>query len=170
MIGVITVNERENDWLLTSLNASIVTDWDDTNWEGIPYIIPVVELRDRPIGRDPEMIENDNWSPLTIGMIENELFFDRTYEDKGYENEEIGVITVNERENDWSLTSLNASIVTDWDMMDWEGIPYIIPVVELRDKPIGRDPEMIENDNSSPLTIGMIENDSSFVRANEDWE
>ena len=55
-------------------------------------------------------------------------------------------------------------------MMDWEGIPYIIPVVELRDKPIGRDPEMIENDSSSPLTIGMIENDSSFVRANEDWE
>ena len=114
-MGVITVNERENDWLLTSLNASIVTDWDDTNWEGIPYIIPVVELRDKPIGRDPEMIENDSSSPLTIGMIENELFFDRTYEDKGYENEEIGVITVNERENDWSLTSLNASIVTDWD-------------------------------------------------------
>ena len=77
---------------------------------------------------------------------------------------------VNERENDWSLTSLNASIVTDWDMMDWEGIPYIIPVVELRDKPIGRDPEMIENDSSSPLIVGTIENDSSFVRANEDWE
>jgi len=57
-------------------------------------------LRDKPIGRDPEMIENDSSSPLTIGMIENELFFDRTYEDKGYENEEIGVITVNEREND----------------------------------------------------------------------
>ena len=82
----------------------------------------------------------------------------------------MGVITVNERENDWSLTSLNASIVTDWDMMDWEGIPYIIPVVELNKSPIGRDPEMIENDSSSPLTIGMIENDSSFVRANEDWE
>ena len=44
----------------------------------------------------------------------------------------------------------------------------MIPVVELRDRPIGKDPEMIENDSSSPLTIGMIENDSSFVRANED--
>ena len=82
----------------------------------------------------------------------------------------IGVITVNERENDWLLTSLNASIVTDWDDTNWEGIPYIIPVVELRDKPIGRDPEMIENDSSSPSTVGTIENDSSFVRANEDWE
>ena len=46
------------------------------------------------------MIENDSSSPLIVGMIENELFFDRTYEDKGYENEEMGVITVNEREND----------------------------------------------------------------------
>ena len=158
------MNERENDWLLTSLNASIVTDWDDTNWEGIPYIIPVVELRDRPIGRDPEMIENDNWSPLTIGMIENELFFDRTYEDKGYENEEIGVITVNERENDWSLTWLNALIVTDWDNTDWEGVPDVIPVVELRDSPIGRDPDVIENESWSPSTVGVIENGSFFER------
>ena len=74
------------------------------------------------------------------------------------------MITVNERENDWSLTSLNASIVTDWDMMDWEGIPYIIPVVELRDRPIGRDPEMIENDSSSPSTEGVIETGWSLDR------
>ena len=72
------VNERENDWSLTSLNALIVTDWDDTNWEGIPYIIPVVELRDKPIGRDPEMIENDSWSPSTVGATENEPLIGRT--------------------------------------------------------------------------------------------
>ena len=77
------VNERENDWSLTSLNALIVTDWDDTDWEGIPDMIPVDELRDRPIGRDPDMIENESWSPLTVGEIENWLFFDKTYEDWG---------------------------------------------------------------------------------------
>ena len=33
-------------------------------------MIPVVELRDRPIGRDPEMIENDSSSPSTEGVIE----------------------------------------------------------------------------------------------------
>ena len=169
-MGVRMVNVIVLNWLLTSLNASIVTDWDDTNWEGIPYIIPVVELRDRPIGRDPEMIENDSSSPLIVGMIENELFFDRTYEDKGYENEEMGVITVNERENDWSLTWFEALIVINWEESNWEGDPEMIPVVELRDRPIGRDPEMIENDSSSPLIVGTIENDSSFVRANEDWE
>ena len=75
---MITVNERENDWSLTSLNASIVTDWDMMDWEGIPYIIPVVELRDKPIGRDPEMIENDSWSPSTVGATENEPLIGRT--------------------------------------------------------------------------------------------
>ena len=72
------VNERENDWSLTWLNALIVTDWDDTDWEGVPDIIPVIELRDRPIGSDPEEIENDRLSPLTIGVIENGWFFDRS--------------------------------------------------------------------------------------------
>ena len=68
------VNERENDWSLTSLNALIVTDWDNTDWEGDPEMIPVVELRDRPIGRDPDEIENESSSPSTLGVIENELF------------------------------------------------------------------------------------------------
>ena len=71
---------------------------------------------------------------------------------------------VNERENDWSLTSLNALIVTDWDDTDWEGVPDVIPVVELRDSPIGRDPDVIENESSSPLIVGMIETGSSLVR------
>ena len=67
--------------LLTWLNALIVTDWDDTKWEGEPYIIPVDSLIDRPIGRIPEVIENESWSPSTIGVVENELFFDRTKDD-----------------------------------------------------------------------------------------
>ena len=72
------VNERENDWSLTSLNALIVTDWDNTDWEGDPEMIPVVELRDRPIGRDPEMIENDSSSPSTEGVIETGWSLERT--------------------------------------------------------------------------------------------
>ena len=72
------VNERENDWSLTWLNALIVTDWDDTDWEGVPYIIPVDELRNRPIGSDPEVIENDSSSPLIEGMIETGSSLDRT--------------------------------------------------------------------------------------------
>ena len=75
------VNERENDWSLTWLNALIVTDWDDTDWEGVPDIIPVVELSDSPIGRDPDMIENESWSPLIVGMIEIGSSLDRTYDD-----------------------------------------------------------------------------------------
>ena len=79
--------------------------------------------------------------------------------------------TVNERENDLSLlTSFDTLIVTDWDMMNWEGIPDIIPVVELRDKPVGRDPDEIENDKSSPMTVGEIENGSSLDRIYKAWE
>ena len=77
-MGVITVNERENDWSLTWLRALMVTDWDDIAWEGIPEMIPVVELRDRPVGRDPEMIENDSSSPSTVGATENEPLIGRT--------------------------------------------------------------------------------------------
>ena len=77
------VNERENDWSLTWLNALIVTDWDDTDWEGVPDIIPVVELRDKPVGRDPDEVENDKSSPLIEGEIENGSFLDRTYVELG---------------------------------------------------------------------------------------
>ena len=41
-------------------------------------MIPVVELRDRPVGRDPEMIENDSSSPSTVGATENEPLIGRT--------------------------------------------------------------------------------------------
>ena len=65
---------------------------------------------------------------------------------------------VNERMNDLSLTSFDALIVTDCDIMTRDGIPDTIPVKGLRDNPIGRDPDMIENDRSSPLIEGVIEN------------
>ena len=34
----------------------------------------------------------------------------------------------------------------------------------MKDKPIGRNPDTTENDKSSPMTVGEIENGSSFVR------
>ena len=78
-----TVNERGKVWLLTSLNAMIVTDWDDTDWEGIPEMTPVEGLRDKPVGRDPDEVENDKSSPLIEGEIENGSFLDRTYVELG---------------------------------------------------------------------------------------
>ena len=79
-----TVNERENDLsLLTSFEALIVTDWDKTNSEGIPEMTPVEGLRDKPVGRDPDEVENDKSSPLIEGEIENGSFLDRTYVELG---------------------------------------------------------------------------------------
>ena len=55
--GVITVNERTTDSVAVSLTALIVTDWEDTDWEGIPEMTPVDGLRFNPIGSDPEEME-----------------------------------------------------------------------------------------------------------------
>ena len=41
-------------------------------------MIPVDELIDRPIGRDPDVIEKEGSSPLTVGMIETGSSLDRT--------------------------------------------------------------------------------------------
>ena len=48
---------------------------------GVPDMIPVVGLIDRPLGRDPDVIENEISSPLIEGVIENGLYLDRTYDD-----------------------------------------------------------------------------------------
>ena len=53
-------------------------DWDTTNWEGIPNITPVDSLSVKPVGSDPEVIENDNLSPSTAGVTENDWSFART--------------------------------------------------------------------------------------------
>ena len=163
-MGVRMVIMIATDWSLTWLNALIVTDWDDTDWEGVPDIIPVDWLRDRPMGRDPDVIENESWSPLIVGVMENSLSFVRTKEDWEYENEVMDWRIVNERESDRSLTSFEALIVTDWDIMDREGEPDMIPVVELSDNPIGSDPDETVKESWSPLIEGMIENDSFFDR------
>ena len=77
------VNERVTDWLLTWFDDSIVTERDDTDLEGVPDTNPVVRLSDRPMGRDPEVMENDKSSPFTVGVIATGLSLDRVYCDWG---------------------------------------------------------------------------------------
>ena len=67
-------------------------------------------------------------------------------------------------------TWLDAWMVMFVRGMEDRGVPDMIPVDEWNDRPIGRDPDIMENDRSSPLTIGEIENGLSFDRAYEDWE
>ena len=71
------MNASEIVWLLTLFDALIVTDWDTTNWEGVPDMTPFDGLKDNPVGRDPDVIENETSSPSTVGMIENGWFFVR---------------------------------------------------------------------------------------------
>ena len=48
-----------------------------------------------------------------------------------------------------------------------EGIPEMIPVDELRERPGGRVPEVILKTGSSPEMIGVVENDCPLMRVNE---
>ena len=66
-----------NDLSLTSFDALIVIDCNRTNRDGVPDITPVDGLRDNPSGSDPEVIENDRSSPLTVGEMENDTPDDR---------------------------------------------------------------------------------------------
>ena len=61
-------------------------------------------------------------------------------------------------------TLLDAWMVMFVRGMEDRGVPDMIPVDELRDRPIGRDPDVIENETSSSLTVGMIETGSSLDR------
>ena len=69
-----------------------IVNWVDPTWldawmvmfvrgmqdRGVPDMIPIDELIDRPIGRDPDETENESWSPSTVGMIETGSSLDRT--------------------------------------------------------------------------------------------
>ena len=77
------VNMSVKDSALTSFDTLIVTDWDDTDLEGIPDIIPLEGLKDRPVGSDPDMIENESSSPSIEGEIENGSYLDRVYVELG---------------------------------------------------------------------------------------
>ena len=65
---------------------------------------------------------------------------------------------------------LEARMMTTVDGNVDEGIPEMIPVVELRERPGGRVPEVIMNRGFSPEMIGEIENDCPLMRVNENWE
>ncbi len=83
MIGVRTVNDILIVWLLTLLKALITTDWDDIYDWGIPEIIPLYGCSDKPVGNEPDEMENNTCSPSTEGVIENASFFVRVKIDWG---------------------------------------------------------------------------------------
>ena len=64
------MNERTTVWITVPFTASIVTDWVDIDWDGIPEMTPVDGLIDRPIGSDPETMEIVE-TLVRLGVIEN---------------------------------------------------------------------------------------------------
>ena len=53
-------------------------------------------------------------------------------------------------------TLLDAWMVMFVRGMEDRGVPDMIPVDESNDRPIGRDPDIMENDRSSPSQVGLM--------------
>ena len=53
-------------------------------------------------------------------------------------------------------TWLDAWMVMFVRWMEDRGVPDMIPVDEWNDRPIGRDPDIMENDRSSPSQVGLM--------------
>ena len=53
-------------------------------------------------------------------------------------------------------TWLDAWMVMFVRGMEDRGVPDMIPVVESIDRPVGRDPEIMENERSSPSQVGVV--------------
>ena len=53
-------------------------------------------------------------------------------------------------------TLLDAWMVMFVRGMEDKGVPDMIPVDESNDRPIGRDPDIMENDRSSPSQVGLM--------------
>lgn len=67
-----------------------------------------------------------------------------------------GIVTRMEIVNWVDPTWLDAWMVMFVRGMQDRGVPDMIPVDEWNDRPIGRDPEIMENDRSSPWQIGLV--------------
>ena len=58
--------------LIRCLNGDVCERIED---RGVPDMIPVDEWNDRPIGRDPEIMENDRSSPSQVGVVLKWMLF-----------------------------------------------------------------------------------------------
>ena len=56
-------------WMSPSSFEAWTARNENETFEGIPDMVPVNELNERPIGRDPERMENDRLSPWHDGVV-----------------------------------------------------------------------------------------------------
>lgn len=125
----------------------------DCVFDGSPAISPVLQLRRRPSGREPEATTTLTSSPVITGNTEK---IDPLTSEKDVVLYAIegGLITVKYIVMVKDPPAFEAQSVTEERGLVFVGDPLMTPFVVLKDNPAGKEPDWIEYSHGSPLSVG----------------
>ena len=138
------------------LPAVIVYAADEATAVGFPLMAPVEESRDKPAGSDGETDQEVMAPPLVVGVnVVMAVPFSKVREFELYEIDGATSLTMMVMLAVSVPPVLFAVIVYEAEEVIVVGVPYIIPVEVLRNKPAGSDGETDQDVTVPPVDVGV---------------
>jgi len=138
------------------LLAVMVYVADEVTAVGFPLMAPVEESRDKPAGSDGETDQEVMAPPLVVGVnVVMAVPFSKVREFELYEIDGATSLTMIVMLAVSVPPVLFAVIVYEAEEVIVVGVPYIIPVEVLRNKPAGSDGETDQDVTVPPVDVGV---------------
>ena len=138
------------------LLAVMVYVADEVTAVGFPLMAPVEESRDKPAGSDGETDQEVMAPPLVVGVnVVMAVPFSKVREFELYEIDGATSLTMMVMLAVSVPPVLFAVIVYEAEEVIVVGVPYIIPVEVLRNKPAGSDGETDQDVTVPPVDVGV---------------
>ena len=138
------------------LLAVMVYVADEVTAVGFPLMAPVEESRDKPAGSDGETDQEVMAPPLVVGVnVVMAVPFSKMREFELYEIDGATSLTTMVMLAVSVPPVLFAVIVYEAEEVIVVGVPYIIPVEVLRNKPAGSDGETDQDVTVPPVDVGV---------------
>jgi hypothetical protein len=138
------------------LLAVMVYVADEVTAVGFPLMAPVEESRDKPAGSDGETDQEVIAPPLVVGVnVVMAVPFSKVREFELYEIDGATSLTMMVMLAVSVPPVLFAVIVYEAEEVIVVGVPYIIPVEVLRNKPAGSDGETDQDVTVPPVDVGV---------------
>ena len=138
------------------LLAVMVYVADEVTAVGFPLMAPVEESRDKPAGSDGETDQEVMAPPLVVGVnVVMAVPFSKVREFELYEIDGATSLTTMVMLAVSVPPVLFAVIVYEAEEVIVVGVPYIIPVEVLRNKPAGSDGETDQDVTVPPVDVGV---------------
>jgi hypothetical protein len=129
---------------------------DEVTAVGFPLMAPVEESRDKPAGSDGETDQEVMAPPLVVGVnVVMAVPFSKVREFELYEIDGATSLTMMVMLAVSVPPVLFAVIVYEAEEVIVVGVPYIIPVEVLRNKPAGSDGETDQDVTVPPVDVGV---------------